>query len=91
MRARTIGSNLICTSIHRALNRLFEEHVRDGEQPFIEQLTLQVDNCTGENVVPTVLNSLSLLTRTMTTRAMIKKCTNIIERRVTQRYALGGV
>lgn len=43
------GSNLICTSIHKALTRLFDLHCKPGTQPYIEELFIQVDNCVGEN------------------------------------------
>lgn len=43
------GSNLICAAIHRALSRLFETHVADGEKAYIDELFCQVDNCVGEN------------------------------------------
>lgn len=54
-----VGSNLICTAIHRALTRLFETH-RDHD-PYIEELFLQVDNCTGENKNHTLLGYLGSL------------------------------
>lgn len=43
------GSNLVCTAVHLALTRLFDDHVVDGEKPYIGTLVVQVDNCVGEN------------------------------------------
>ena len=43
------GCNLICTALHKTFHRLFEEHVPEGEQPHIDHLTTQVDNCVSEN------------------------------------------
>ena len=43
------GCNLICTALHHTFNRLFEEHVPAGTQPFIDHVTCQVDNCGSEN------------------------------------------
>ena len=42
------GCNLICTALHHTFNRLFEEHVPAGTQPFIDHVTCQVDNCGSE-------------------------------------------
>jgi hypothetical protein len=41
------GSNLVCTAIHLALSRLFDEHAVGGKKPFIKTLVAQVDNCVG--------------------------------------------
>lgn len=54
------GINLICTSIHRVLTRIFEAHVRDG-QAYIEELFLQVDNCVGESKNYTLISYLGSL------------------------------
>lgn len=54
-----VGSNLICTTIHRALTRLFAEH-RD-QDPCIGELLLQVDNCTMENMTHALLEYLESL------------------------------
>ncbi|CAN0498596.1 unnamed protein product, partial [Ectocarpus sp. 12 AP-2014] len=43
------GCNLICTSIHRILHRLFEMYVPVGKRPYIYRFTIQVDNCVSEN------------------------------------------
>ena len=43
------GCNLICIALHHTFNRLFEEHVPAGTQPFIDHVTCQVDNCGSEN------------------------------------------
>ncbi|CAN0292175.1 unnamed protein product [Ascophyllum nodosum] len=43
------GCNLICTALHHTFNRLFEEHVPAGTQPFIDHVTCQVDICGSEN------------------------------------------
>lgn len=46
---RFAGSNLVCTTIHLALSRLFETHAVAGTKPYIGTLVVQVDNCVGEN------------------------------------------
>ena len=43
------GGNLICTALHHTFDRLFEEHVPAGTQPFNDHVTCQVDNCGFEN------------------------------------------
>lgn len=66
------GSNLICTSIHRALSRLFQTHCVDGRDPYIDQLYVQVDNCIGENKNHIVLAYLgSLVGRGVVGRAEV--------------------
>ncbi|CAN0101251.1 unnamed protein product [Sphacelaria rigidula] len=55
------GSNLICTSIHRVLTRLFDTHCSTGTPAYINELYAQFDNCVGENknhIVLTYLGSL---------------------------------
>lgn len=43
------GCNLICTSLHKVLHRLFELHVPSGTRPHIGHFSVQVDNCISEN------------------------------------------
>ena len=43
------GGNPICTALLHTFNRLFEEHVPAGTQPFNDHVTCQVDNCGSEN------------------------------------------
>ena len=43
------GINLICTALHHSLTRSFETKTVGGSEPRINELFVQVDNCTGEN------------------------------------------
>lgn len=43
------GSNLVCTTIWRALHRLHARHCNPGTKLEIAHLHLQLDNCVGEN------------------------------------------
>ena len=46
---RRSGSNLICTSIHLALSRILYGREALGDEAYIDELAIQVDNASSEN------------------------------------------
>lgn len=62
----------MCTSIHLALTRLLENRVLEGDEAYIDELVLQVDNTTSENKNSVVLGYLaSLVGRRIVGRAEV--------------------
>lgn len=61
LRDASTGSNLICTSIHKALTRLVKNHGSGRKRPHIDELYVQVDNASGENKNNVLLSYLGSL------------------------------
>ena len=59
--ANIAGCNLVCTALQHTFARLFNLYVPAGERPFIQHLTIQLDNACSDNKNHLVLGYLGSL------------------------------